>query len=152
MSTKSSVNVLPDSVQKFEESCLLQSKLQALYCEQEQQLLGQPLIQRLQLEKELSMLREIFWKQQSMRLDRLFIEPPESLPPRYESLPQDLLNKNPNNKLHDNRVVMSEVHLTVQDMKVSVFLPTHLMMQSDVVATPTDLSEKVESPTDTIDS
>jgi hypothetical protein len=67
-------------------------------------------------------------------------------------LPQDLLNKNPNNKLHDNRVAMSEVHLTVQDMKVSVFLPTHLMMQSDVVATPTDLSERVELLTDTIDS
>jgi hypothetical protein len=122
-----------------------------MYCEQEQQLLGQPLIQLLQWQRELSMLRETFWKQQSMRLDRLFIEPPELLHPRYESLPQDLPNKNPNNKLHDNRVVMSEVHLTELDMKVSVFLPTPQKMQSDVVATPTDLSEKVELLTDTID-
>jgi hypothetical protein len=140
-----------DSVQEFEESCLLQSKVLAMYCEQEQQLLGQPLIQRLQLVNELSMLRETFWKQQLMGSVTLFIEPPESLPPRYDPLVQDLLNRNLGNKLHDNRVVMSEDHLTELDMKVSVSRLTPKKMQSDVVATPTDLSERVELPTDTID-
>lgn len=141
-----------DSVQEFEESCMLQSKVLAMYCEQEQQLLGQPLIQRLQLEKELSMLLETFWKQQLMGSVTLYIVLPKSLQPRYESLPQDLLNRNPNNKLHDNRVAMSEDRLMVQDMRVSVSRLTPQKMQSDVVATPTDPSERVELPTDTIDS
>jgi hypothetical protein len=123
-----------------------------MYCEQEQQLLGQPLAQRLQLQRELSMFLETFYKQQLMGLNRLFIEPPESLLPRYEPWYQDLLNKNPNIKLHDNRVAMSEVHLTVRGTKELVSRPTPQKMQSDVVATPIDLSERVELPTDTIDS
>jgi hypothetical protein len=123
-----------------------------MYCEQDQQLLGQPLIQRLQLQRELSMFLETFYKQQLMGLARSFTVPAELLQPRYDPLVQDLLNRNLGNKLHDNRVAMSEVHLMELDMKELVSRPTHQKMQSDVVATPTDLSERVELPTDTIDS